>query len=181
MKGFLKLVVLKEIENKDQTGYDLMSSVSNILGKKPSPGSIYPLLKELVGKGLITSKTQGRKIIYHLTMKGKIKLKELENERQTMIKTHIKISKILSCISGDLEEKEVKCQNIVFGKLSKEKNNPIIKNFELVKNVRENFMTVLLSNDYIKYEKEIREILLESNRKLKKLIAKVKKNQKKKS
>jgi DNA-binding PadR family transcriptional regulator len=180
MKGLLKLIVLKEIESKDQTGYQLMNSVEEIVGKKPSPGSMYPLLKELVSKNLISSKTEGKRIIYHLTKKGSLKLKELEEEKKVMIKTNIKITNILTAISGDLKEDGLKCENIILDKMLREKNNPILRNFELIKELCENFMKLLLSNEYMKYEKDIQELFLESNNKLKKLIKKINKKPTKK-
>jgi DNA-binding PadR family transcriptional regulator len=40
-------------------------------GGKPTPGTIYPALKQLKKSGAVTSKKEGRKVIYFLTAKGR--------------------------------------------------------------------------------------------------------------
>ncbi len=73
----LKLTVLKILSRQQQNGYQLMKSIEAITGRKPSAGSMYPLLKELKEKKLINAKKQGRGTVYILTPHGKAKLAEL--------------------------------------------------------------------------------------------------------
>jgi len=54
-------------------GYKVMDRLEEILGKKPSPGQIYPLLRDMEEKGLIEiSCVEGerKKKVYSLTDKG---------------------------------------------------------------------------------------------------------------
>ena len=75
--GCLKLTVLKILAKESQNGYRLMQAIGILLGRKPSPGSMYPLLKELHQKRLITSRKEDRQIVYSLTSAGKKHLQEL--------------------------------------------------------------------------------------------------------
>lgn len=83
-QGYLKLTVLKILSKKQASGYALMQAVEQMLGKKPSPGSMYPLLKSLEYKKIIQPSQQGRKTIYSLTKEGKKHLHDLLSRRQEM-------------------------------------------------------------------------------------------------
>ena len=90
-KSHIKLAVLKKIGEKPCSGYDLMSEIEKITGKKPSPGYIYPLLKDLKEKKLIKETKKSNKNIYNLTSQGKKLLKDLmkhtQHTSEVMLKT----------------------------------------------------------------------------------------------
>ncbi len=69
---FYTLVLLSE---SPRHGYELMEELEKKLGKKPSPGQIYPLLKKLEGSGLISHKVvklgDRERKVYTLTAEGK--------------------------------------------------------------------------------------------------------------
>lgn len=69
---FYTLVLLNE---GPRHGYELMEELEKRLGKKPSPGQIYPLLKKLERSRLITHKVvklgDKQKKVYTLTDEGK--------------------------------------------------------------------------------------------------------------
>ena len=71
--GFLKLAILKIVEEKPMHGYALMKEIERITGEdwKPSPGSVYPALQELVRDGLLMVHEEGRKRVYEITVEGK--------------------------------------------------------------------------------------------------------------
>lgn len=71
--GFLKLTLLKLVSKGPIHGYALMKEIERITDEewKPSPGSIYPALQELVQDGLVVSNAQGRRKIYEITPLGK--------------------------------------------------------------------------------------------------------------
>jgi len=71
MKGFLSLFILWTLSKKSMTGAELAGEIEKRKGTKPSPGTIYPALKELKSKGLITANKQKH---YSLTKKGKEEL-----------------------------------------------------------------------------------------------------------
>ena len=70
--GFLKLTVLKLVSKGPTHGYALMKDIQRLTDEdwKPSPGSIYPALQELVSEGLVQVRTQGRRKVYEITPKG---------------------------------------------------------------------------------------------------------------
>ena len=71
MKGFLSLLLLWMLYKKNRTGAELAEELAKRKGSKPSPGTIYPALKELKSKGIITANKQK---VYTLTKKGKTEL-----------------------------------------------------------------------------------------------------------
>ena len=72
MKGFLSFLVLKLISKKNMSGDELREEIRKRKGTKPSPGTIYPVLKNLSGNGFIEEiKGHGKEKKYKLTKKGK--------------------------------------------------------------------------------------------------------------
>ena len=72
MKGYLTYLILWILNNKNMNGAEITREFEKRRGTKPSPGTIYPALKELKNKDLISvddSKT------YSLTTHGEIELK----------------------------------------------------------------------------------------------------------
>ena len=72
MKGFLSYLVLWSLGKRGMTGAELASELEKRKGARPSPGTIYPALKELKAQGLVAC---GRDKSYSLTKKGKEELK----------------------------------------------------------------------------------------------------------
>lgn len=72
MKGFLSYLILWNLGKRSMTGAELASELEKRKGSRPSPGTIYPALKELKAQGLIAA--DGGKA-YSLTKKGKGELK----------------------------------------------------------------------------------------------------------
>ncbi len=85
LEGLLKLLILKELANKDACGYELINRIEEITSKKPSSGSIYPLLNDLNEKGFLEVKSIGGKKVYSLSEKGKEYLKELKEKEKELI------------------------------------------------------------------------------------------------
>jgi formylmethanofuran dehydrogenase subunit E len=71
LQGLLKMWMLKISSEKDVSGYEIMKKVYELTGKKPSAGSVYPLLKSMRNEGWITGKKQGLKTVYQITDSGK--------------------------------------------------------------------------------------------------------------
>ncbi|RLI74145.1 hypothetical protein DRO97_06285 [Archaeoglobales archaeon] len=106
IKGILKLLILKELEKSDATGYDLIKKISIKTSKKPSPGSVYPLLKELTNSGFLSVRDEGKKKIYSISEKGKKILKEISTQEKEAILRKIDVLKE-SGIIGEDEVNEV--------------------------------------------------------------------------
>lgn len=72
--GFLKLAILKLVSQRPLHGYALMKEIERMSEGtwRPSPGSIYPALQELMRSGYITQEQEGRKRIYKITSHGEL-------------------------------------------------------------------------------------------------------------
>lgn len=76
MKGFLSFIVLKLISKKKMSGEGIREELKKRRGTKPSPGTIYPVLKSLSKSGFIEEiKNSGKTKKYKLTKKGQKEVK----------------------------------------------------------------------------------------------------------
>lgn len=88
-RGFLRQYLLRQIADKPAHGYDLIRSIGTKTGGawRPGPGSIYPILKELVSEKFIKEKASnesGRsQRVYQVTSEGR---KYLDNSHDMMMK-----------------------------------------------------------------------------------------------
>ena len=71
MKGFLSYLILWILSKKNMNGAEITKELEKRKGTKPSPGTIYPALKELREKGLIIA---DKNKTYSLTKKGEKEL-----------------------------------------------------------------------------------------------------------
>ena len=71
MKGFLSYLIIWNLKKKKMSGTELAEELGKRRGSKPSPGTIYPALKELKEKGLISADENK---VYSLTKKGEKEL-----------------------------------------------------------------------------------------------------------
>ena len=70
MRGLLTFQILWELDKKEMNGQQIAERIASRRGTKPTPGTIYPALKELKESGFIKGQREGRQIIYKLTAKG---------------------------------------------------------------------------------------------------------------
>jgi len=76
MRGFLSFIVLRLISKKNMSGEQLREEIKKRKGAKPSPGTIYPVLKALSESGFIQeTKHSGKEKKYKLTRQGQRELK----------------------------------------------------------------------------------------------------------
>lgn len=72
MRGYLRFLVLWLLHRKSLSGAQLAEEIQRRKGSKPSPGTIYPVLKDLRKMGLIQEvERNGNHRAYALTSKGK--------------------------------------------------------------------------------------------------------------
>jgi DNA-binding PadR family transcriptional regulator len=91
MKGFLSMLILWLVSKKSMTGAELALELEKRKGHRPSPGTIYPVLKDLKEKGLLTVDDNKR---YSLTKRGQ---DELEISLNTFFHTFSDIDEMRSC------------------------------------------------------------------------------------
>ena len=90
MKGFLTFLILWLISKKKMTGAEITLELEKRKGSKPSPGTIYPALKDLKGKNLLSVDENKR---YSLTKEGE---KELENSLNIFFDTFCDVDEMRS-------------------------------------------------------------------------------------
>ncbi|MGI0065352.1 MAG: PadR family transcriptional regulator [Nitrosotalea sp.] len=83
------MMVLKELNNQEQSGYDLMKKI-NMSGNKPSPGYIYPLLQDLKKRGFVSYIEEKRRKVYSITKKGRKFLNNLTKTHERTMNLMIK-------------------------------------------------------------------------------------------
>ena len=78
LKGFLTFLVLKLISTKELTGEEIRQELEKRKGQRPSPGTIYPVLKQLAENGLIEEvhTSDGKEKRYRITKVGSKEVKD---------------------------------------------------------------------------------------------------------
>jgi PadR family transcriptional regulator, regulatory protein PadR len=72
MKGYLSYLILWMLSKESMNGSEIARDLEKRKGSRPSPGTLYPALKELREGGLIVADKDKR---YRLTKKGKDELR----------------------------------------------------------------------------------------------------------
>jgi len=69
-KRGLKMAIVSMLSSAPKNGVELMDEIERMTQGwwRPSPGSVYPVLEQLVGDGMINKRGDGR---YELTQKGR--------------------------------------------------------------------------------------------------------------
>jgi PadR family transcriptional regulator, regulatory protein PadR len=72
MRGMLGFLILFLLSKRPMHGQEIADEIARRKGERPSPGTIYPALKNLREMGFISSdEKEGKIIIYTLTERGK--------------------------------------------------------------------------------------------------------------
>ena len=95
-----KYFLIAELGRKKMHGYELMNRLAVVMGKKPSPSQIYPVLNRMKSMGYVTVRTklEGKKKVkyYTLTKSGNKFYETMNNRFEFMIKAALK-EKIKVC------------------------------------------------------------------------------------
>jgi len=71
MRGFLTFQILWELRDGPLNGQEIAERIAQRRGAKPTPGTIYPALKDLEERGTIKSEKEGRQRVFSLTKDGR--------------------------------------------------------------------------------------------------------------
>jgi PadR family transcriptional regulator, regulatory protein PadR len=72
MRGMLGFLILFLLSKKPMHGQEIAEEIARRKGEKPSPGTIYPALKNLREMGFIVGdEKEGKTITYAITDRGK--------------------------------------------------------------------------------------------------------------
>lgn len=104
VKNTVKLFALLLLSERKQHGYELMKEIESKLGRKTSPGQIYPFLKQLKKYRYIDSKgrTERDKQVYYLTPGGRRFVGRLSDKFGDLFEIAIK-PKLTICIHCSCE------------------------------------------------------------------------------
>lgn len=100
MRGHLKTLILKLLEEKPMSGSELITEIEHLMEWKPSCGTIYPLLNNMEQEKLTTSQLESGKKIYSLTPKAKKEIKTKQDEKQELIQAMEKSYHLLESVYG---------------------------------------------------------------------------------
>ena len=156
---------MDKLRNKSMSGYELTKEIYESTSWKPSFGSMYPLLKELLNQKLVSVKTTSRKKTYSLSKSGEKVLDDAilaERNISEVMKKQFEAMQAI-CTAKDKNHMknfidEFKDGPTMFGNLNKEFDDFHRIMFKLYKNKKINTK-----------EEEIKKILNESIIKLRKL------------
>ena len=90
-KGFLTFLILWIVRNKSMTGTEVALELKKRRGRKPSPGTIYPVLKHMKENNLLSMDENKS---YSLTEEGR---KNLEQHLRTFMNTFHDFDEMKSC------------------------------------------------------------------------------------
>jgi DNA-binding PadR family transcriptional regulator len=123
MESTVKYFILSALTTREMHGYELITSLAKITGRKPSPGQIYPVLKQMKALGYVTVKERHdgkRKLKYYkLTTSGRKAFEIMSHKFETIIRSvmqeRIKICAHCNCelLSGAYTKK-IKGRNLDF-------------------------------------------------------------------
>jgi len=133
-------------------------------GKKPSSGSIYPLLEDMLNDKIISMKESGRSKIYSITKKGKIEVKESLKSSGCI---HENMSQSMKLFSSLMDNKEMAQAKEMFEMLIKDKKRAMTFKPEMWPLKTELFR--ILKENNPENIKKAKQLLKETETKLKKL------------
>lgn len=163
IRGQLKLLILKALEEGHQTGYKIRKYVKKKTAHSPSYGSIYPQLEKLSEEEILSVKKEGKKKKYSLTKKGKEELEKILEEKKEELTGKLEEGmKIFSLVfDKDFADTQLKAiQMMREGKINFEELTPEVE--ELKKTMLELWMNKKIQ----KHRGKIRKILKKANEEL---------------
>ncbi|PVU74008.1 PadR family transcriptional regulator [Acidianus hospitalis] len=97
-KGTLKLLILEALNDKPMHAYEIIKSIEKKFHGiyKPSPGSLYPVLKQLIESGMINVEEKDDKKIYIITDKGKEAFNKMKTEMKNVFTKNNQYRKLVN-------------------------------------------------------------------------------------
>lgn len=97
-KGTLKLLILEALNDRPMHAYEIIKSIEKKFHGiyKPSPGSLYPVLKQLIENGMITVEEKDDKKIYIITDKGKEAFNKMKTEMKNVFTKNNQYRKLVN-------------------------------------------------------------------------------------
>ena len=160
MEGYLKIFVLNQVKENGKSGYELMRDFELSTGSsKPSPGTIYPLLNDLLEKELLKVSKSSNKKIYLISKKGETFLARMMQEQKKAIERRIKLCGII------YNQSEIKQMKKSFDMMSRKKG-VLANDIDVLNLLRGAVMEFASSKKYSRRRKEFRRIIKKSSEKI---------------
>jgi len=161
MVRHLRPMVLKILNDKACSGYELVKQIEEKTGWKPSFGSMYPMLEEMRKQELVDSKQTGRKKIYNLTSLGKKRLSTWDERKEPMYQVMKENMKIMGEITGQNVAPMIE----VMDRMSKGQD-PLAEIISETVEFRNTLMQLALDGKTKKHSEEIKTMLKKMTEKL---------------
>ncbi|QKR00355.1 PadR family transcriptional regulator [Metallosphaera tengchongensis] len=99
-RGALKMLILDALVGKPMHVYEIMKSIEKKFNGvyKPSPGSIYPVLKTLIGEGLVEVKEVNGRKVYEITQLGREKWEKGKSEIKSVFSSNSGYRRVISSL-----------------------------------------------------------------------------------
>lgn len=103
-KGVLRLAALKMLSESSLSGTDLAMQIERETSGewRPGPGSVYPILKELLKKGLIVElpRREGNVRRYLISNRGREELARLSREAESDVMRQVRLLSVYAGLAG---------------------------------------------------------------------------------
>ena len=158
MQGYLKIFVLRELAQRELTGYDIMKGFESFSGAKmPSPGTMYPMLNDLLKKRLIAVTEKDHKKFYRITSSGKKVMQLMMEQRKKMLRS------MLPVLSRVYSGKELENFKQSLDKISEKRH---YEDMDVVHELRDAVFGFVASEAYPKKRSEFRKIIVAAAKKI---------------
>ncbi|MBU1604756.1 MAG: PadR family transcriptional regulator, partial [Nanoarchaeota archaeon] len=158
----LRIITLKAMQEGPKTGYDIIKYIGEKTSKKPSYGSIYPLLEQLKKEGLIEAKEEKRRKIHSLTKKGREEIKHLTNQKNELLE---KLEEGICIFATIADTKSVKLELEFIKKMKREELTSMDLMPEM-DDLKKTILELVLKNPNKTQKKEIIKIIKRTTKEL---------------
>jgi DNA-binding PadR family transcriptional regulator len=160
----LNHIVLHKLGDHPLSGYALCTEIEKLTGKRPSYGSIYPILERLAAEHLVTVHVEGRKKVYTITAKGKEMAHSYKEQHQQFIENMIAQNRLLC----ELTNQDPEVVNFMLERL-RQGDNPLRGVSDNAFKMRDALFNLARQGLVQKHSKKINQILIDTAKNLEKL------------
>ena len=97
LRGYLRLYILEQLHNRPSTGAEIAEKLNQSCEWKPSPGTIYPLLRRLEREGLVASRwdtSSKPQRVYTLTEDGEMERTRLREQLEPQLRRTLRMLQV---------------------------------------------------------------------------------------
>jgi len=165
-RGFLKSYILKLLKSGRKHGYDIIKSIENETGWKPSAGGIYTTLHDLDESGFVIKFKEGRRKYYKLTKKGE---KFIEKFDKSLNEMKGRFRNFVGVMSQILDVKELELRGMIESQIKSQKSLIFMLSPSLRKHLLKSRKLIFkIAKDKTKHKK-LKKVLKETLKKLEKI------------